>query len=74
MVLEHKEFTAQVDAIGRGVDSVVRIVFTDGESHVVQAWTIEDDPGLVQYYDVHAVPGYGKIKVVYSKIERVEPY
>lgn len=75
VILERQQFTAQVDAVGRSAISMdtARIVFTDGESHVVQTWTIVEHDSRCQYYDVHMDLGT-PISMPYRVIERVEPY
>lgn len=76
VILERQQFSAQVDAVGRSATNIdtARIVFTDGESHVVQTWTIEEGVVGVHYHDVHMSPSTPKIFVAYSVIARVEPY
>lgn len=74
--MERQRFSAQVDAVGRSATNMdtARIVFTDGESHVVQTWTIEEEEGGVNYHDVHMPVSTSKIFVAYSVIVRVETY
>ena len=75
--MDSNEFRAQVDAVGRSAISMdtVRIIFTDGESHVVQTWTIwERDADVVEYLDVHMEVNAPKIRMPYRVIARVEPY
>ena len=75
--MDSHEFRAQVDAVGRSVigEDTVRIIFTDGESHVVQTWTIwERGSDFVEYLDVHMETDAPKIRMPYRVIARVEPY
>jgi len=74
--LERKDFVARVNAIGRSSINMntARIVFTDGESHVVQTWTISEGWNGIWYYDVHMPTNAAKIFMPYEVIARVEPY
>lgn len=76
VILERQQFRAQLDAVGRSVASkdTACIVFTDGESHVVQTWTIEVHLDYIEYYDVHMKIGYPKIRMPFQAIARIEPY
>lgn len=74
--MERQQFMAQVDAVGRSAakQDTARIVFTDGERHVVPTWTIREHDSDVEYYDVHMEIGTPKIRMPYRVIARVERY
>jgi hypothetical protein len=76
VAVTREEFVNQVNAVGRSdvLMDTARIVFTDGESHVVQTWTIEEGENGVLYYDVHTSTASPKALVPYRVIARVEKY
>lgn len=71
--MNQKEALQKIEPLKGNFMTVVRIVFTDGEHHLVPVWSLHVESGCISYVDVHCEQG-STIRVPLRLIEDIQRY